>query len=95
MIAKAGQVAKELGIEWGGTWKEKDTPHFQINKDWKVPREVEKVDKQKINLNGTIKEVEVIKKYDYNFVKLQDLRDDKIVVGYDEKNKLPVVKVVG
>ena len=53
------------------------------------------MDKQKINLNGVIKEVEVIKKDDYNFVKLQDLRDDKIVVGYDEKNKLPVVKVVG
>lgn len=36
IIAKAGAVAAELGIEWGGTWKEKDIPHFQINKDWKV-----------------------------------------------------------
>lgn len=95
IIARAGQVAIELGIEWGGTWKEQDTPHFQVNKNWKAPREEEKVEKQKINLNGVIKEVEVIKQGDYNFVKLQDLRDDKIVVGYDEKNKLPVVKVVG
>lgn len=95
IIARAGQVAMELGIEWGGTWKEQDTPHFQVNKNWKAPREEEKVEKQKINLNGVIKEVEVIKQGDYNFVKLQDLRDDKIVVGYDEKNKLPVVKVVG
>ena len=38
IIAKAGQVAKELGIEWGGDWKEKDTPHFQIDKDWKAPK---------------------------------------------------------
>ena len=30
IIARAGQVAKELGIEWGGDWKEKDTPHFQV-----------------------------------------------------------------
>lgn len=37
IIAKAGAVAKELGIEWGGTWKEKDTPHFQISKEWKEP----------------------------------------------------------
>lgn len=95
IIARAGQVAMELGIEWGGTWKEQDTPHFQVNKNWKAPREEEKVEKQKINLNGVIKEVEGIKQGDYNFVKLQDLRDDKIVVGYDEKNKLPVVKVVG
>ena len=38
IIAKAGEVAKELGIEWGGTWKEKDTPHFQVSKTWKVPK---------------------------------------------------------
>lgn len=37
IIAKAGAVAKELGIEWGGTWKQQDTPHFQISKDWKEP----------------------------------------------------------
>lgn len=37
IIAKAGQVARELGIEWGGDWKEKDTPHFQVDKYWKAP----------------------------------------------------------
>lgn len=37
IIAKAGQVAKDLGIEWGGTWKEQDTPHFQVNSRWKAP----------------------------------------------------------
>lgn len=37
IIAKAGAVAKELGIEWGGTWTTPDTPHFQISNDWKEP----------------------------------------------------------
>lgn len=37
IIAKAGEVAKELEIEWGGTWKEQDMPHFQISKHWKDP----------------------------------------------------------
>lgn len=37
IISKAGQVARELGIEWGGDWKEKDTPHFQVSKNWKSP----------------------------------------------------------
>ena len=38
IIAKAGAVAKELGIEWGGNWPDtRDTPHFQINKNWKAP----------------------------------------------------------
>ena len=53
------------------------------------------MEQQKIELNGVMKDVNVIKKDGHNFVMLQDLRDDKIVVGYDEKNKLPVVKVVG
>ncbi|MBP3887600.1 MAG: M15 family metallopeptidase [Cellulosilyticum sp.] len=37
IIAKAGAVAKELGIEWGGTWTTPDTPHFQISNEWKEP----------------------------------------------------------
>lgn len=37
IIVRAGEVAKKLGIEWGGTWKEQDTPHFQVSKNWKAP----------------------------------------------------------
>lgn len=37
IITKAEQIAKELAIEWGGDWKEKDTLYFQINKDWREP----------------------------------------------------------
>ena len=60
-----------------------------------LEKDEHKVEQQKIELNGVMKDVNVIKKDGHNFVMLQDLRDDKIVVGYDEKNKLPVVKVVG
>ena len=34
-----GEVAKELGIAWGGTWKTPDTPHFEIDTNWKIPKE--------------------------------------------------------
>lgn len=37
IIAYAGEVAKKLGIEWGGSWKEQDTPHFQVSTNWKAP----------------------------------------------------------
>lgn len=60
-----------------------------------LKEEEEVVKNIKINLNGVEKNVNAIEKDGHNYVKLQDLRDDKIVVGYDEKNKLPVVKVVG
>ena len=34
-----GAVAKELGITWGGTWSTPDTPHFEIQENWKEPEE--------------------------------------------------------
>lgn len=34
---KCGNIAKELGITWGGTWSTPDTPHFEIPVDWKEP----------------------------------------------------------
>ena len=44
----------------------------------------------KIKLNGVTKQVNAIEKNGYNYIKLQDLRDDKIVIDYDG---VPVVKV--
>lgn len=90
---KCGRIVQDLGLEWGGAFG--DSPHVQVPKNWIVPKKDEKMEKQKINLNGVVKEVDVIKQGDNNFVKIQDLRDDRIIVGYDEKNKLPVVKIVG
>lgn len=40
VIAKAGVIAKSLNIEWGGDWKQKDTPHFQVSKNWAPPAPV-------------------------------------------------------
>ena len=30
---RAGAIALALGIEWGGTWKKPDRPHFQYRRD--------------------------------------------------------------
>jgi peptidoglycan L-alanyl-D-glutamate endopeptidase CwlK len=32
-FSKVGKVGKSLGLEWGGDWKFKDKPHFQLP-DW-------------------------------------------------------------
>ena len=34
VLAKAGEVAKGLGITWGGIWSPPDRPHFEIPTDW-------------------------------------------------------------
>ena len=44
----------------------------------------------KIKLNGVTKQVNVIEKSGYNYIKLQDLRDEQIEVDYDG---VPVVRV--
>lgn len=31
---KCGEIAKSLGIIWGGDWKSADTPHFEISETW-------------------------------------------------------------
>jgi murein DD-endopeptidase MepM/ murein hydrolase activator NlpD len=51
----------------------------------------EVVNKIKIEINGQVKEVDAINKDGNNFVKLRDL-SDAIVVEYDQKRNLPVVK---
>lgn len=37
ILNACGQVAKSLGIEWGGDFKVQDNPHFQITSKWKKP----------------------------------------------------------
>ena len=31
---KCGDIAKQLGITWGGTWSTPDAPHFEIDENW-------------------------------------------------------------
>ena len=93
ILKRAGEVAKELGIEWGGAWNTPDYPHFQIKKGQIIKGvDDEVVTKAKMKINGTVKEVSVINKDGHNFVKLQDLKDWKIDVTYDAINKMPVVE---
>lgn len=96
-LNRAGQVAKQLGITWGGSWKNPDRPHFEIKANWQAPKvtikqeDDEMVTKIKINLNGQVKTVNAINKDGNNYIKLQDIADGNIVVGY--ANKTPTVTV--
>lgn len=48
----------------------------------------------KIKLNGVEKTVTAIEQGGNNYVKLQDLRDSKITIGYDSINKIPTIEVL-
>ena len=54
-----GDIAKSLGITWGGTWKQADTPHFEINKDWQPPKEEnEMTEQERKKFNAMVDSIE-------------------------------------
>lgn len=61
---KCGKIAKGLGIEWGGDWKQRDTPHFQISSNWKAPVTTPNApDWQVASLNNVIEKLGLDKAY--------------------------------
>lgn len=65
---ECGMVAKELGITWGGTWKNKDMPHFEVTDDWEGYdlKEIEAIKKELEAIRGEfakLKESEVVYRY--------------------------------
>lgn len=54
-----GQIAKELGITWGGTWKQADTPHFEISTNWVLPKEEsEMTEPERKKFNAMVEKLE-------------------------------------
>ena len=81
----------------------KDCPHYYVKnpKAWEqlksdVKRAMEEDDevvkKIKIKVNGTVREVSAINKDGNNYVKLQDLKDSNIEIGY---NGMPIINTKG
>lgn len=92
-IARAGKIAGDLGIEWGGTWRQKDTPHFQIDKNWKSPKKaVRKNTKTKFLIGGKTVEIDGFLEDGRTYViarPLLELLGHK--VGWDNLDKKVVV----
>ena len=103
VLKKAGAVASELGITWGGTWSTPDMPHFEIAENWKAPKgtevkaevkEEEEMDKTtiKISVNGTTKTLEGFNVDGTNYVAIRDMCELLgVAVGYDSATKTVVL----
>ena len=47
-LKKAGAIAKNLGITWGGDWAgTPDQPHFEVKSNWKAPKTTSTASKPK------------------------------------------------
>ena len=49
-----GQIAKELNITWGGMWKQADTPHFEIDTDWKESEDKPMTQQERVKFNELV-----------------------------------------
>ena len=82
-----GQIAKELGITWGGTWKQADTPHFEIGGSWTEQKDDNAMTQQeREKFNALVKAVENLT---YTVDKLADrirTLENPMIYNYIDEN---------
>jgi len=91
-FVKCGEIAKRLGITWGGTWSTPDKPHFEIVANWKAPvQEDEMVEQGIIIVDGKECKVDMIRKDEITYIKTRDFAE---VLGLKVGNKgsVPVIE---
>lgn len=51
VLKKAGNIAKQLGITWGGSWTASpDMPHFEVKANWKAPVNINIETKEEVKM---------------------------------------------
>ena len=51
VLKKAGNIAKRLGITWGGSWTTSpDMPHFEVKANWKAPVNINIETKEEVKM---------------------------------------------
>ena len=97
LMRKYGISSKNILRHYDVTGKNCPAPFVENETLWKAfLKKIAEADMEvktiKIKINDKTKTVKAIEKDGYNYVKLQDLRDDRIQISYD---KLPIIKING
>lgn len=105
LLNRVGIIGQEIGLEWGGAWQSfVDKAHFQYTGGLSIEdlkrgmhlqeNSISPVKKMMMYVDGELREVQAIEQEGCNFVKLQDLRGARIVIGYDGTKKCPILELV-
>ena len=68
-----GEIAKGLGITWGGDWSTPDMPHFEVSKDWEYKGDDAMTDAEKREFERLKAKVEGLSERVYHYT--SDLPD--------------------
>ena len=55
---KCGEIAKKIGIIWGGDWSTPDMPHFEISEDWSYEGDEPMTTQERKKFNQLVEVVE-------------------------------------
>ena len=57
-----GEIAKSLGITWGGDWSTPDMPHFEVGENWTYKGEDAMTKEERTKFNLLVEQVEKLTK---------------------------------
>ena len=88
-FVKCGKIAEKLGITWGGTWKQADTPHFEVSANWKAPEEeidMEEIKKLREEIENLSAEVKNLAKTADRLADRVTKLENPMIYNYIDKN---------
>lgn len=95
---QCGEIAKSLGIIWGGDWNTPDMPHFEIPENWSYKEDTPMTETERIKFNMLVEQVDKLtreKERVYHYTKelpdyakpiIQKLLDKGIYAGASESD---------
>ena len=76
---KCGEIARNLGITWGGDWSTPDRPHFEVSEVWNYKGDEPMTETERKKFNEIVNIVSDLK-VDVNKIK------NKMIYNYIDKN---------
>ena len=95
---RCGEIAKSLGVIWGGDWSTPDMPHFEIPENWSYEGDMPMTETERIKFNMLVEQVDKLtreKERVYHYTKelpdyarpiIQKLLDKGIYAGASESD---------
>ena len=84
---RCGDIARSMGITWGGDWSAPDMPHFEVPEGWEYKGDEKMTAEERKKFNLLAEQVEKLtERIDKLGKKIEDIREEKV---YHYTQELP------